>query len=87
MSNGSRNFGPADSETNIPDRAPDCRRCRHFKITWEPAFPRACLLFGVKCKTMPATEVFLSSGKHCFAFQAKKQMATDSPRSDLKDDK
>jgi hypothetical protein len=56
---------------NIPDHAPDCLRCRHFKITWEPSFPRACLLFGVKCRNLPSMEVFLSTGKHCFAFETK----------------
>jgi hypothetical protein len=58
-------------EPVIPDSAPDCLRCRHFKITWEPSFPRSCLLFGIKCRNLPSIEVFLSTGKHCFAHQAK----------------
>ena len=56
----------------LPDRAPDCLRCAHFKVTWEPAYPRSCTLFGIKCRNLPSMEVFLSTGKHCFAFQAKK---------------
>ena len=60
-------------EPEIPDRAPDCFRCRHFKITWDLAFPRACLLFGLKCRNLPSMEVFISSGSHCFAFDAKEQ--------------
>jgi len=58
-----------DSELEIPDRAPNCFHCVHFKVTWEPAFPRACLLFGLKCRNLPSMEVFLSTGKHCFAYK------------------
>jgi hypothetical protein len=64
-------------ETTIPDRAPDCFRCAHFKITWEPAFPRACGLFGIKCRNLPSMEVFLSTGKHCFAFAEKRLAGKD----------
>ena len=60
-----------DPDTDIPSTAPNCLVCKHFKITWEAAFPRACVLFGLKCKTMPSTEVFLATGKHCFSFQPK----------------
>ena len=58
-------------EANIPSRAPNCLVCRHFKVTWEPAFPRLCRFFGVKCSVLPSAEVFLSTGKHCFAFEQK----------------
>ena len=70
MNGDLRVFDPG-SEADIPTSAPDCLRCRHFKVTWEPAFPRACQLFGVKCRNLPSMEVFLSTGKHCFAFQVK----------------
>ena len=69
----------ADPEATIPDRAPDCLKCRHFRVTWEPAFPRACTLFGIKCRNLPSMEVFLSNGKHCFSFEAK---AADSSPPD-----
>ena len=58
-------------EKNIPTSAPNCLICRHFKVTWEPSYPRSCQLFGVKCYALPSTEVFLSTGKHCFAFEPK----------------
>jgi len=61
----------ADPTPEPPTSAPDCLRCKHFKITWEPAFPRACTLFGIKCRNLPSMEVFLSAGKHCFSFQQK----------------
>jgi hypothetical protein len=59
------------SSTLSPAVAPDCVRCRHFKVTWEPAFPRACLLYGLKCRDMPSAEVFRSTGRHCFSFELK----------------
>ena len=69
--NSSNKTSDSDFETNTPDRAPDCFKCRYFKITWEVAFPRACLLFGVKCRNLPSMEIFLSNGKHCFSFTPK----------------
>ena len=59
------------AKANISDRAPDCFRCGHFRITWEPAFPRSCRFFGIKCRNLPSMEVFLSTGKHCYAFAVR----------------
>jgi len=73
-----------DPELSIPSRAPDCFRCVHFKVTWEPAFPRACLLFGLKCRNLPSMEIFLSTGKHCFAFKARDVSGTNTPSTDSK---
>ena len=61
----------SDFTPDTKGRAPDCFRCRHFKITWELAFPRACMLFGIKCRNLPTMEIFLSTGQHCFAFERK----------------
>ncbi|AEF82392.1 hypothetical protein [Leadbettera azotonutricia] len=60
-----------DEKPEIPDRAPDCLKCRHFRITWEPAFPRSCAVFGIKCRNLPSMEVLLSTGRHCFSFALK----------------
>jgi len=65
------------SKADIPDRAPDCFKCKHFKITWETSYPRSCQVFGVKCQNLPSMEVFLSTGKHCFAFEAKDTFKDD----------
>ena len=54
-----------------PDRAPDCLQCAHFKVSWDVSFPRACRLFGIKCRSLPSQEVFLATGKHCFSFSRK----------------
>jgi len=70
-SDSSIGMNAAGMNAAIPDKAPDCFKCRHFMITWEASFPRACTLFGVKCRNLPSMEVFFSTGKHCFAFKAK----------------
>jgi hypothetical protein len=55
----------------MSERAPDCLKCVHFRVTWEPAFPRACDLFGVKCRNLPSHEVFVATGRHCPSFELK----------------
>lgn len=54
-----------------PDRAPDCLKCAHFKVSWDPAFPRTCLTFGIKSRALPSAEVFRATGRHCPAFERK----------------
>jgi hypothetical protein len=67
-------------EVKIPDRAPECLQCGHFEVSWDPSFPRACRLFGIKSRNQPSMEVFLSTGKHCFAFEAREGLKEpDSP--------
>jgi len=51
--------------------APNCLKCLHFKITWEPAFPRSCLVFGIKSRNLPSLEVFAATGTHCPSFELK----------------
>ena len=70
MDKYSRIFDSA-ADKKIPDHAPDCLRCRHFRITWEPSFPRACTLFGFKSHNLPSMEMYISAGKHCYAFEMK----------------
>ncbi|MDR2029341.1 MAG: hypothetical protein LBP93_07380 [Treponema sp.] len=56
---------------NTSLRPPDCLKCVYFKITWEPAFPRCCTVFGIKCRNLPSAEVFRATGCHCPSFQLK----------------
>jgi hypothetical protein len=56
------------------DTAPEpvnCLKCAYFKITWDPAFPRACELFGFKGRAMPSAEVRRAAGQRCPAFRLK----------------
>lgn len=54
-----------------PAKAPNCLRCEHFKVTWDPAFPRSCAVFGIKSKNLPSAEVFAATGLHCPSFSLK----------------
>jgi hypothetical protein len=56
---------------NNARRPPNCLKCVHFKITWETAFPRACLLFGIKGQNLPSGEVFRATGRQCPSFELK----------------
>jgi hypothetical protein len=51
----------------------DCRRCRHFYVTWEPRFPNGCQLFGFKSKTNPSVAVWEATGAPCEHFVLKKR--------------
>jgi hypothetical protein len=52
-------------------RAPDCLKCAYFKVSWDPAFPRSCAVFGIKSRNIPSIEVFRATGSHCPSFRVK----------------
>ena len=56
---------------NKKGKAPNCLRCKHFFITWEPQRPRGCKLFGFKGMMMPSMTVFQTTGQHCPKFEEK----------------
>ncbi|SFK60435.1 hypothetical protein SAMN04487936_1222 [Halobacillus dabanensis] len=49
----------------------NCFRCKHFRTTWNPAFPRACNAYGFKTKEMPSALVLKSTGTECLQFAEK----------------
>lgn len=51
----------------------NCRKCKHFFITWDPNNPYGCKSFGIKTKQMPSIEVYVTSGKECLKFQKKEE--------------
>jgi hypothetical protein len=59
------------NDHDYPPQAPNCLKCSYFKITWDPAFPRSCEIFGFKGQTMPSSEVYRATGHHCPAFRMK----------------
>ncbi|MDR2447956.1 MAG: hypothetical protein LBD58_11840 [Treponema sp.] len=59
------------------DAVIDCRKCSYFKITWEPAFPHACLVFDIKSRNFPSLEVFQATGRQCPSFQEKERKDRD----------
>jgi hypothetical protein len=54
-----------------PERAPNCLQCSHFRVTWDPAYPRSCAVFDIKTRLMPSAEVFAATGLHCPSFDRK----------------
>lgn len=47
---------------------PDCLRCQHYFITWDPAFPYGCRAMDFKSRRKPQLDVFESSGSPCLRF-------------------
>jgi hypothetical protein len=58
-----------DSDTD--QKLPNCRKCVHFKISWDPALPNSCTVFSIKSRFMPSLEVFRSAGENCPSFRQK----------------
>ncbi|MDR1389575.1 MAG: hypothetical protein LBJ31_06315 [Treponema sp.] len=52
-------------------KLPNCLRCDNFYVTWDPAFPRGCYVFGFKGMEMPSAEVFRATGCQCPAFNPR----------------
>ncbi len=50
---------------------PNCLRCRHFYVTWDPRFPRGCRALGFKTRGIPADEVRRASGRDCLFFEPR----------------
>ncbi|MBN2125298.1 MAG: uracil-DNA glycosylase [Deltaproteobacteria bacterium] len=50
-----------------------CRRCRHYYVTWDKAFPHGCRAMGFKSRESPAKTVQASSGLDCLLFEGKEK--------------
>ncbi|MER1998863.1 MAG: uracil-DNA glycosylase [Lysinibacillus sp.] len=50
----------------------NCFQCAYFKVTWEPATPRACTAYGFKTRAIPSTIVKQSSGIECLQYKPKR---------------
>ena len=53
------------------DARVNCFKCKHFSVTWEPEFPKACSLFGFKTKNLPSVDVVETTGAVCLGFERK----------------
>ena len=49
-----------------------CMKCKHYHVTFDPASPRGCKLYGFKSPLMPYVLVKQSTGKDCEAFEERK---------------
>ncbi len=48
---------------------PDCLGCVYYHVTWNPALPRGCRLFGIKSFKLPALAVREHTGLPCPGFR------------------
>lgn len=51
--------------------APNCWRCRYFRITHLPSTPYACGFMGFQSRILPCIEVLRADGLPCQGFAAK----------------
>lgn len=63
---------------NVENKQPNCRQCRHYKITWDKDLPYGCSLYGIKGRKSPALIVKESSGIECLGFEQKPIKKSDS---------
>ncbi|MCU0601212.1 MAG: uracil-DNA glycosylase [Desulfobacterales bacterium] len=59
----------------------DCRRCRHYFVTWDEDFPHGCRRMGFKSRRAPNDEVRCAMhGRTCRLFEQKQNPAA-GPRT------
>lgn len=51
----------------------NCLKCKYYYITWEPATPYGCRVFGFKSRRMPSEVVYQSSGNLCQGYEEKEK--------------
>jgi len=61
----------ADNKAGPGRGAPDCGKCTHYYITYDPIFPYGCRALGFKGKRKPHLDVLEASGAPCLAFLSK----------------
>ena len=58
---------------------PNCYKCKHFYITWEPHLPYGCRAMEFKSKQLPSQAVFEASDEHCLRYEEKSTQANRYP--------
>jgi hypothetical protein len=58
----------------IPANHPNCLKCSHFKVSWDPLLPYSCTVFSLKSRLMPSLEVFRAVGANCPSFLTKEKL-------------
>lgn len=53
-----------------PNR-PNCNKCRHYFVTYDPKLPHGCRSFNFKSRQLPCVHVREVSGEECQVFSAK----------------
>ena len=62
---------PESPAMKVDSKRPDCWKCQHFSVSWDPKLPYLCRLMGFKSRNLPALEIIRADGKPCQGFTAK----------------
>ena len=62
---------PESPVKSVNGTRPDCWKCQHFSVSWDPKLPYLCRLMGFKSRSLPALEIIRADGKPCQGFTAK----------------
>ena len=62
---------PESPAKTVNGTRPDCWKCQHFSVSWDPKLPYLCRLMGFKSRNLPALEIIRADGKPCQGFTAK----------------
>lgn len=57
--------------------SPNCNKCKHFYITLDENRPRACKVFNIKSRSIPAIDVKRLTGYECPVFEEKRRVCKD----------
>ncbi|MDR2455984.1 MAG: uracil-DNA glycosylase [Deltaproteobacteria bacterium] len=52
---------------------PNCLRCVHYHVTWDPRAPHGCKALGFKSRYLPHVHVQQTSGMPCRSFKLRPQ--------------
>ncbi len=61
---------------------PDCTKCKHYYITLDERFPKACRIFNIKGKVLPSIDVKRYTGHRCPVFEQREKVKKDIIISD-----
>lgn len=51
----------------------DCRKCKHYQMTWNQRQPHQCQLFAFRSSRLPCQIVKGTSGSECEGFSPKQR--------------
>ncbi len=59
-------------------KLPQCRKCKNFYITYDPAKPYGCRAMGFKSRRQPSLVVYETSGIICQLYDPKLERGGDA---------
>jgi hypothetical protein len=59
----------------------NCFKCKHFTVTWDPSFPRACNFYNFKSARIPSIVVYEATGTVCGEFEKKRDIDERPPEA------